>query len=678
MTPVISVENLTVEYKTPYGSVRALQNLNFQIQTGEIFGLVGESGSGKSTAAWVIMRYLADNGQVVGGEVLFKGIDLFTLKAAELRKYRGKKIAMVYQDPMTSLNPAMTVGRQIQEVIDLHQGGTKEQTWTQAVSMLEKVHISDPAASAQKYPHELSGGQKQRVVIAMALSCNPDLLILDEPTTGLDVTTEATILDLINELRAKFDSAILFISHNLGVIAKISDRIGVLYAGRMLETGPVQSIFLHPLHPYTEGLLNCIPKIQARSFKKRLEPIKGNFPNLLDLPQGCIFHPRCLYRVSSCSEQIPELMPSGIGRNSACLRWKDLQDGSIGKKQRSTNLQTAAQQDPAVPYRNHADVILELDSVKKYFGGISIFEKLAGKKPEFIHAVDGVDMQIKAGQVYGMVGESGCGKTTLGRSIIKLHRITAGTIRYKGLDVWRLDRPKTRQFHQQAQMIFQNPDSSLNPKKTVGQILARPLELYHHLDGGSLDRSTEALLEMVRLSSNYKNRYPLQISGGEKQRVGIARAFAAEPHLVVCDEPVSAVDVSVQASILNLILDLQKQFSVALLFISHDLSVVQHISHHVGIMYLGELVEVGDVDQVFSPPYHPYTEALLSAVPTVDFSAIKDEIRLVGPVPSAKRPPPGCRFHTRCPRRIGKICEEQVPQAYEPVSGHRIRCHLYK
>jgi peptide/nickel transport system ATP-binding protein len=678
MTPVISVENLTVEYKTPYGSVRALQNLNFQIQTGEIFGLVGESGSGKSTAAWVIMRYLADNGQVVGGEVLFKGIDLFTLKAAELRKYRGKKIAMVYQDPMTSLNPAMTVGRQIQEVIDLHQGGTKEQTWTQAVSMLEKVHISDPAASAQKYPHELSGGQKQRVVIAMALSCNPDLLILDEPTTGLDVTTEATILDLINELRAKFDSAILFISHNLGVIAKISDRIGVLYAGRMLETGPVQSIFLHPLHPYTEGLLNCIPKIQARSFKKRLEPIKGNFPNLLDLPQGCIFHPRCLYRVSSCSEQIPELMPSGIGRNSACLRWKDLQYGSIGKKQRSTNLQTAAQQDPAVPYRNHADVILELDSVKKYFGGISIFEKLAGKKPEFIHAVDGVDMQIKAGQVYGMVGESGCGKTTLGRSIIKLHRITAGTIRYKGLDVWRLDRPKTRQFHQQAQMIFQNPDSSLNPKKTVGQILARPLELYHHLDGGSLDRSTEALLEMVRLSSNYKNRYPLQISGGEKQRVGIARAFAAEPHLVVCDEPVSAVDVSVQASILNLILDLQKQFSVALLFISHDLSVVQHISHHVGIMYLGELVEVGDVDQVFSPPYHPYTEALLSAVPTVDFSAIKDEIRLVGPVPSAKRPPPGCRFHTRCPRRIGKICEEQVPQAYEPVSGHRIRCHLYK
>jgi peptide/nickel transport system ATP-binding protein len=678
MKPVISVENLTVEYKTPYGSVRALQNLNFQIQTGEIFGLVGESGSGKSTAAWVIMRYLADNGQVVGGEVLFKGIDLFTLKAAELRKYRGKKIAMVYQDPMTSLNPAMTVGRQIQEVIDLHQGGTKEQTWTQAVSMLEKVHISDPAASAQKYPHELSGGQKQRVVIAMALSCNPDLLILDEPTTGLDVTTEATILDLINELRAKFDSAILFISHNLGVIAKISDRIGVLYAGRMLETGPVQSIFLHPLHPYTEGLLNCIPKIQARSFKKRLEPIKGNFPNLLDLPQGCIFHPRCLYRVSSCSEQIPELMPSGIGRNSACLRWKDLQDGSIGKKQRSTNLQTAAQQDPAVPYRNHADVILELDSVKKYFGGISIFEKLAGKKPEFIHAVDGVDMQIKAGQVYGMVGESGCGKTTLGRSIIKLHRITAGTIRYKGLDVWRLDRPKTRQFHQQAQMIFQNPDSSLNPKKTVGQILARPLELYHHLDGGSLDRSTEALLEMVRLSSNYKNRYPLQISGGEKQRVGIARAFAAEPHLVVCDEPVSAVDVSVQASILNLILDLQKQFSVALLFISHDLSVVQHISHHVGIMYLGELVEVGDVDQVFSPPYHPYTEALLSAVPTVDFSAIKDEIRLVGPVPSAKRPPPGCRFHTRCPRRIGKICEEQVPQAYEPVSGHRIRCHLYK
>jgi len=677
MTPVISVENLTVEYKTPYGSVRALQNLNFQIQSSEIFGLVGESGSGKSTAAWVIMRYLADNGRVAGGGVRFKGIDLFTLNPAELRKYRGKKIAMVYQDPMTSLNPAMTVGLQIQEVIDLHQGGSKEQTWTQAVSMLEKVHISDPAASAQKYPHELSGGQKQRVVIAMALSCNPDLLILDEPTTGLDVTTEATILDLINELRARFDSAILFISHNLGVIAKISDRIGVLYAGRMLETGPVQSIFLHPLHPYTEGLLNCIPKIQAKSFKKRLEPIKGNFPNLLDLPQGCIFHPRCLYRVSFCSEQIPELMPSGIERNSACLRWKDLRDGSIGKKPPGTTLQAAAPKDPVVPNRSQADVILELDGVKKYFNGISIFEKIAGKKAEFIHAVDGVNLQIKAGQVYGLVGESGCGKTTLGRSILKLHRITAGVIRYKGLDVWRLDRPETRRFHQQAQMIFQNPDSSLNPKKTVGQILARPLELYHHLDGGSRDRSIEELLEMVQLRTDYKNRYPLQISGGEKQRVGIARAFAAEPRLVVCDEPVSAVDVSVQASILNLILDLQKQFSVALLFISHDLSVVQHISQHVGIMYLGEIVEFGDVDQVFSPPYHPYTEALLSAVPTVDFSAVKDQIRLVGPVPSAKRPPQGCRFHPRCPRRIGKICEEQVPRAYEPVAGHRIKCHLY-
>ena len=321
MTPVIAIENLTVEYKTPYGPVRALQELNFSIQTGEIFGLVGESGSGKSTAAWVIMRYLAENGRMVGGKVLFKDIDLAALNPAELRKFRGKKIAMVYQDPMTSLNPAMTVGRQIAEAIILHQGGIKSQAWDQAVGMLEKAHIADPAASAKKYPHELSGGQKQRVVIAMALSCNPDLLILDEPTTGLDVTTEATILDLINELRANFNSAILFISHNLGVIAKISDNVGVLYAGRMLETGPVRDIFLHPLHPYTEGLLNCIPKIETKSFKKRLNPISGSFPNLLQLPQGCIFHPRCPYKVTFCIEQIPALMPAGDGRSSACLRW---------------------------------------------------------------------------------------------------------------------------------------------------------------------------------------------------------------------------------------------------------------------------------------------------------------------------------------------------------------------
>lgn len=677
MQKVIDIKNLTVEYNTPDGYVGAVRNFNLHIHKGETYGLVGESGSGKSTVAWVIMRYLADNGRIANGEVHFKGEDLLSLSIEKLRRYRGKRIAMVYQDPMTSLNPSMQVGRQIQEVIELHQGGGKKQTWRQSVEMLEKVFIVDPASSAHKYPHELSGGQQQRVVIALALACNPDLLILDEPTTGLDVTTEANILDLIDSLKDRYGSAILFITHNLGVIAKVSDRLGVMYAGNMVEEGSVRDIFKQPLHPYTEGLLNCIPKIEKRKTKIDLQPIKGTLPDLHVLPTGCIFHPRCPYADKSCRQTEPAMMEIENGRESACARWQQIYarkmeppvyDGAADSPESNTPVSSPG------PGNNQ---LIDLKSVKKYFGGISIFERLVGAKEDYVHAVDDVSLAIAPGQVFGLVGESGCGKSTLGRSLVKLLKITEGNIKYDGKSIWQLNRNENKAYCKNVQIIFQNPDSSLNPKKTIHQILARPLRLYKNIKESEIEKSVIELLQMVRLRADYRSRFPYELSGGEKQRVGIARAFAADPQFIVCDEPVSALDVSVQASILNLLLDLQINFQVALLFISHDLSVVQHISHKVGVMYLGKMCESGQTDQVFTPPFHPYTQALLSAVPRIGAEQESEVIRLTGQVPSAKNPPHGCRFHTRCPQKIGSICEDKAPPEYEPAAGHTISCHRY-
>ncbi len=677
MEQIIDVKNLTVEYKTPGGFIGAVRDFNLSIGEGETYGLVGESGSGKSTAAWVIMRYLAENGRIAKGEVKFQGQDLMTLSMEELRHYRGKRIAMVYQDPMTSLNPSITVGRQIQEVIELHQGGSQRETWNRSVEMLEKVFIVDPPSSAKKFPHELSGGQQQRVVIAMALACNPDLLILDEPTTGLDVTTEANILDLIEVLKQRFQSAILFISHNLGVIAKVSDHIGVMYAGKVVESGPVKALFERMLHPYTEGLLNCIPKIEEKSSKRQLRPITGALPSLLRLPQGCIFSPRCPYVQDVCKLEDPSLTVVDGGRKTACLRWKELISGQLrdgGGDQTITTID-AGRQEASDSSQNGK--LIRLDSVKKYFGGISMFERLIGMEEDYVHAVDDVSLSIAPGEVFGLVGESGCGKSTLGRSLVKLLKITEGKVCYEDEDIWNFGKGQNKTYLNKVQIIFQNPDSSLNPKKTIGEILARPLQLYKNLKEPAVEQSVIELLQMVKLRPSYRFRFPYEISGGEKQRVGIARAFAADPRFIVCDEPVSALDVSVQASILNLLLDLLHNFNVALLFISHDLSVVQHISHKIGVMYLGKLCETGGVDQVFSPPHHPYTRALLSAVPRIGAEGEQEVIRLVGSVPSAKNPPKGCRFHTRCPEKIGSICEERIPPAYEPASGHVISCHLY-
>ena len=667
---VLSIEDLSVVYSTPRGMLPAVRNVSFSIREGEAFGLVGESGSGKSTISLAVMRYLADNGLITSGKITFLDKDLLTLDPDELRILRGNRVSLVYQDPMTSLNPSLTIGHQIDEVFEQHRNMSKRDARRASLTMLEKVHMPDPEDVALRYPHQLSGGQQQRVVIAMALSCDPGLLIMDEPTTGLDVTTEAHILDLVQELKQEFHAAILYITHNLGVIAKIADRVGVIYAGELVEHGPTRTVFGHPRHPYTEGLMTCIPRIEGTTGRGTLRPIGGNFPDLTQPPSGCIFHPRCRYRQDECGTTKVDLFEVTNDHRASCLFWNELELTTFGIEESETHqvMETGSTAPAGQP-------LLSMVQVTKHYGGPGFLERITGSSVEKVKAVDGVNLDIAPGEAFGLVGESGCGKSTIGRTILKLHSLTRGNITFDGQDIWGFTGRSDREYRRQVQIVFQNPDSSLNPRKRITEILQRPLLLYK-IDQDDPQRRAQELLELVQLEAWYSERYPHELSGGEKQRVGIARAFAAQPRFIVLDEPVSALDVSVQASILNLLLDLQRQFQTSYLFISHDLSVVRYICHRVAVMYLGKLCEVGPVEKIFAPPFHPYTEALLSAVPRLSF-AKEEVIRLVGSVPSAKNPPTGCRFHTRCPRFIGDICVKNEPKPIRLSDSHVIACHHF-
>ena len=667
---VLNIENLSVEFATPRGMLPAVRNVSLSIRKGESFGLVGESGSGKSTISLAVMRYLADNGRISSGNISFLGKDLLALGPEELRSLRGDRVALVYQDPMTSLNPSLTIGRQIEEVYEEHRNMDRKDARQASLAILEKVHIPDPGDVALRYPHQLSGGQQQRVVIAMALACDPELLIMDEPTTGLDVTTEARILDLVQELKQKFNSAILYITHNLGVVAKIADRVGVIYAGELVEYGPTRTVFSHPRHPYTEGLMACIPRIEGSTGRGTLRPIAGSFPDLSDRPSGCIFHPRCQYRKDECETTEVGLFEVTDDHHASCLFWNELELTPFGIQGSETPQELA---DVGTAPGNQT--LLSLDRIVKHYGGPAFLDRLTGASVEQVKAVDGVSLDIAPGEAFGLVGESGCGKSTIGRTILKLHRLTGGHITFDGQDIWGLTGSSDREFRQQVQIVFQNPDSSLNPRKRISESLKRPLVLYNMKEVDPQRRAQE-LLELVHLDPWHADRYPHELSGGEKQRVSIARAFASQPRFIVCDEPVSALDVSVQASILNLLLDLQQQFQTSYLFISHDLSVVRYICHRAAVMYLGKVCEVGTVDEIFAPPFHPYTEALLSAAPRLSFSE-ENVIRLEGSVPSAKNPPKGCRFHTRCPRFIGDICINEEPKPMRLSDTHVIACHHF-
>jgi len=662
--PLLAVDHLSVTYRTRDGDVRAVRDISFDIQSGETFGLVGESGSGKSSVAMAIMNYLGMNGRATGA-VRYNGDDLLTLPPRDLRRLRGGKVAMVYQDPMSSLNPAIPVGDQIGEVLRIHQGMSRQAAFDRAVEMMRRMHIPDPEINARRYAHQLSGGMQQRVVIAMALINNPDLLILDEPTTGLDVTTEATILDLVAELRRQFGSAILFISHDLGVIAQISDCVGVMYAGELVEVSTTRALFARPRHPYTLALLSTVPRLTDGDLDQRLNPIPGRLPDLKRVPQGCIFAPRCRFVQARCHEAQPPLFDTdSTAHRTACYFWETL---PLPEEFRESGIVRA--RSPV------GDVVLATQDVTIHFQERGFWDLVTRRPPAPVRAVDGLSLTVRRGETVGLVGESGSGKTTFGKALVRLYDPTSGTITFGGADVATMDARQERAFRKQVQFIFQNPDSALNPRKRVGEIVARPLRLYGLAAEREIPGRVAALLELVQLRPEFADRLPHELSGGEKQRVGIARAFAAEPDMVVADEPLSALDVSVQASILNLLLDLQGRFGTAYVFISHDLNTVRWLCDRVIVMYLGNVYETGTVREVFAPPYHPYTEALLSAIPVVDPAISRERIRLEGPVPSPRHPPSGCKFHTRCPRKWGAICEQEPPPEREVAPGHMIACH---
>jgi peptide/nickel transport system ATP-binding protein len=652
--PAIELQDVDVVYRVRGRDRAVLRGLSLSIGEGESFGLVGESGCGKTTAAFTIMRHLPRNGRVVSGSIRVNGEDLLRMSGAEIRRLRATTLSMVYQNPGAALNPAIRVGPQVAEAFTL-LGREADEARERAHEMLRKVQISDPARVMRRYPHQLSGGMQQRVVIAMALAKNPTLLILDEPTTGLDATVEAEVLELIAALRQEFGTSVLFISHNLAVIAKMCERVGVLYAGRLVEEGAADAVFADPRHPYTVGLLRCIPRGGVRKDETPLDTIPGFLPRLGAEIQGCVFTPRCGLAQEICRQEEPPLYPLGNGRTSRC-HFHD----------KAHLVPRTAPAELPVRGQGNGIPILKVESANKTYR----------QEGQEIHALSDISLAMRSGEVLGLVGESGSGKTTLARVILGLTAPDPGAqLELAGEQLSARVQRRTGRQVRALQVVFQNPDSALNRRFSVRRIIGRALTKLRGLHGKERETRARELAASVRFDESLMSARPSQLSGGLKQRVAIARAFAGDPRVVLCDEPTSALDVSVQAAILNLLAELQAEQGVGYLFISHDLGVVRYISDRIAVLYLGHLLELGDAETVFDAPHHPYTEALLSAVPTIEGTA-RPRIRLEGEIPSAAEPPTGCVFHTRCPRKIGPICEQEEPPLEEVERGHFMRCHI--
>ena len=668
--PLMRVENLAVTFHTNRGSVRAVRSANLEIARGEVLGLVGESGCGKSTVAFAMMGYLPGSAQVEGA-ARFEGMDINAMSQDDLREMRGNRMAMVYQDPVTSLNPSMRVGRQVEEALVEHLGMSADQARERAVELFENVGLADPGRIGRRYPHQLSGGMQQRVVIAMALACDPHLLIMDEPTTGLDVTTEATILDLIVELKDRVNAGILFVSHNLGVISRVADRVAVMYAGEVVEQAPVRDLFKNPRHPYTAGLLSCVPQPPGDDgIERQLSSIPGSvFEAQIEQSDSCLFAPRCPLARDACTAESPPALHVGDGHFAKCIYHQNVKPDIWGDL---LERRQKPEQGEDVP-------VLDAKGLRKFYGGGRRKWILFGPpvRPPVRALVD-VDMRVGTGRTLGIVGESGSGKSTAARSIVGLIPRNGGTLALRGEDLAANVNGRTEEQRSAMRMVFQNPTASLNPKLPIRHAIVRALRKFAGLGGRESGERAEELLEAVGLDPSFLDRKPSELSGGQQQRVALASAFAANPDLVVADEAVSALDVSVQAQVLNLLEDHQRETGNSYVFITHDLGVVRYVSDDILVLYAGHVAEYGPAPDVLSAPSHPYTEALLSAAPIPDPDAEPTHIRLEGSVPTLRSAFRGCFFAGRCPRKLGEICDAEPPPERAGVNGngHVINCHI--
>jgi peptide/nickel transport system ATP-binding protein len=678
---LLEVRDLVTAFDTDAGRVTAVDGVSFDVKHGQTLGIVGESGCGKSVTALSIMRLLPrPAGQVLSGSIRFTGTDLLQLSLEGMRRIRGAQIGMIFQEPMTALNPAHRIGKQLSEVFLLHQKISREEAWERSIEMLRRVGIPSPEQRISAHPHQLSGGMRQRVVVAMALALKPKLVIADEPTTALDVTIQAQILELMKDLQAEMGMSLILITHDLGVIAEMCEDVVVMYAGRVVERGPVDAIFHDPQHLYTTGLLESIPRLENRP-KTPLRAIRGMVPSLQELPVGARFAPRsphpgaAAYMESAeyreVRPQLLEVRPGHWVEDHPVVRLDDYRgmlDGArIDEEEfpgtRPVEIQAGTE-------------ILKVEQLKMHFpvrGGVML------RKLGALRAVDGVDLEIRPGETLGLVGESGCGKSTLAKAVVRLYDPTGGRVLFEGRDITRLRRRELKPIRREMQMIFQDPAESLNARLTVGDILEEPFAI--HRIGTAAERRGRVieLLEKVGLPPSAADRFPFEFSGGQRQRIGIARAIALEPRLIVCDEPVSALDVSVQSQILNLLMTLQREMKLSYLFIAHDLAVVKHISDRIAIMYLGQIMELGDAEEIYRDPRHPYTRALISAIPVPDPRKRREHEVLVGDVPSPMSPPLGCPFSTRCPY-VQDVCTSDKPPLRDVSaageSERLVACHF--
>ena len=661
MNPLLEVKDLRSWFRNEAGPARAVDGISFAIEKGETYALVGESGSGKSVTALSIMRLLSKPaGYIAGGSIRLKGRNIVESNEAEMRTIRGNQISMIFQEPMSALNPVLSIGSQIAEVFRLHRGMRRAEARIHSIEMLRQVGIPDPAKLIDEYPHQISGGMQQRVMIAMALACHPRLLIADEPTTALDVTIQSQILELIANLREKLDAAVLLITHDMGVVRENADRVGVMYAGKLVEEAPTDELFARPAHPYTRLLMKALPSRSVRH--QRLQTIEGLVPKATEVIPGCRFSNRCPAAIDSCRTEEPKPVTVSDGHSAACRLLSD--------NNRHSSVRTEVGPAPPVCL-DRATTMLQTNDLKMHFPVYhGIFKRITG----YVKAVDGVSLSVRKGETVALVGESGCGKTTVGQSIIRLLKPTGGSVNFLGSDLTRLDRKELKAMRRSMQFVFQDPFASLDPRQMIGDALEEVFSV--HKIGGSRDERREraqVLLGRVGLDPGIGRRYPHEFSGGQRQRIALARALATEPRLLICDEATSALDVSVQARILNLLKDLQSEMGLSYLFITHDMSVVRYLADRVSVMYLGKIVEEGTSDEIFGNACHPYTRALLSAVPRVDEGTGRKKITLSGDVPSPAAPPNGCHFHPRCPQATPQ-CSRSYPEPIAVGGSQICRC----